>query len=504
MSGSQTRLATLQEVQGEGCDYGSRRRKRKKTTTPPSMPRPQNSNTTTEPRFTAAQPPQDSGILDVKNHPLHSLSSLKFHPSILLQHQWCDEDDDYLSSCSTTTRSDCDRDSRSSRSSFETKETEEQEQEQGGSCSNDVKTAPSLFDPSNTFFESIKKKTTMSPSPILLTSKFKRSMARAIATPCILFIMLGSLRHHNTDAVRMNRENIQFFDVDFKNTRRSAGEIRRAHSHNDYHQKEPLMAALRHGFSSVEVDVFPRGDVLLVGHTRLELNEKNTIDEMYIKPILNIIRREKRKAVEFISTKTSSLLQGEDTNSNNTRRSSSSASHRSRRRVNLPFDTDEGLTLLVDLKADAASSIDLLHQALEPLRPHLTYAKKDGQIRKGKVTVLISGNRPSEESLINSEGERYMFIDGRAKDVERNTDSALVPMVSIPWRSMQLARMFGRGERYMKNLVEQAHNQGKLLRIWGAPNNERNWRTMLRSNVDYLSIDDHAKFATFASRVHRL
>eukprot|EP00816_Leptocylindrus_hargravesii_P012311 CAMPEP_0196807192 /NCGR_PEP_ID=MMETSP1362-20130617/7148_1 /TAXON_ID=163516 /ORGANISM="Leptocylindrus danicus, Strain CCMP1856" /LENGTH=343 /DNA_ID=CAMNT_0042180999 /DNA_START=673 /DNA_END=1704 /DNA_ORIENTATION=+ len=342
-------------------------------------------------------------------------------------------------------------------------------------------------------------------SPIL-SSKFKRSLARAIATPCILFIMLG-LRHHNTDAVRMNRENIQFFDVDFKNTRRSAGEIRRAHSHNDYHQKEPLMAALRHGFSSVEVDVFPRGDVLLVGHTRLELNEKNTIDEMYIKPILNIIRREKRKAVEFVSTSRTSSLQGEDTSSNsNTRRSNSisAASHRSRRRVNLPFDTDEGLTLLVDLKADAASSIDLLHQALEPLRPHLTYAKKDGQIRKGKVTVLISGNRPSEESLINSEGERYMFIDGRAKDVERNTDSALVPMVSIPWRSMQLARMFGRGERYMKNMVEQAHDQGKLLRIWGAPNNERNWRTMLRSNVDYLSIDDHAKFATFASRVHRI
>ena len=60
------------------------------------------------------------------------------------------------------------------------------------------------------------------------------------------------------------------------------------------------------------------------------------------------------------------------------------------------------------------------------------------------------------------------------------------------------------GERYMKNMVEQAHDQGKLLRIWGAPNNERNWRTMLRSNVDYLSIDDHAKFATFASRVHRI
>mmetsp|Transcript_2022 Transcript_2022/g.3220 ORF Transcript_2022/g.3220 Transcript_2022/m.3220 type:complete len:249 (+) Transcript_2022:313-1059(+) len=106
-------------------------KKKKKKTTPTTMPPRQNNNT--EPRFTASQPPQDSGILDVNHHSHHSLIhvSLKFHPSIL-QHQRCDDDDDddeYLSSCSQTkTRSDCD--CYCSRSSFEAEEKEEQEQEQ--------------------------------------------------------------------------------------------------------------------------------------------------------------------------------------------------------------------------------------------------------------------------------------------------------------------------------------------------------------------------------------
>lgn len=56
--------------------------------------------------------------------------------------------------------------------------------------------------------------------------------------------------------------------------------IRRGHSHNDYHQKNPLDSALSHGLRSVEVDVFPLEGELFVAHTRLELDEKKTIDNM--------------------------------------------------------------------------------------------------------------------------------------------------------------------------------------------------------------------------------
>ena len=56
--------------------------------------------------------------------------------------------------------------------------------------------------------------------------------------------------------------------------------LQRGHSHNDYHQKDPLQSALLHGLRSVEVDVFPIDGELFVAHTRLELDESKTIDKM--------------------------------------------------------------------------------------------------------------------------------------------------------------------------------------------------------------------------------
>jgi len=56
--------------------------------------------------------------------------------------------------------------------------------------------------------------------------------------------------------------------------------IARGHSHNDYFQSNPLSSALNHGLRSVEVDVFPIGDTLYVAHTRLELDDKKTIETM--------------------------------------------------------------------------------------------------------------------------------------------------------------------------------------------------------------------------------
>ena len=38
----------------------------------------------------------------------------------------------------------------------------------------------------------------------------------------------------------------------------------RAHSHNDYWRKRPLLDALECGFCSVEADIFQVGDQLLV------------------------------------------------------------------------------------------------------------------------------------------------------------------------------------------------------------------------------------------------
>lgn len=278
--------------------------------------------------------------------------------------------------------------------------------------------------------------------------------------------------------------------------------IRRGHSHNDYHQDNPLSSALKYGLNSVEVDVFPRDGTLLVAHTKFELDKSRTIDNMYLAPILNMLRHSTMAASDTL------VMAEEDSGPF----PKAVQAHRQGLRLfdfgtqrdrSSPLDhEDDALTLLVDFKADAEKSVSLLHKALEPLRPYLSKIDKNGKLRKGKLTVIVSGNRPRTESLASRDGsgDRFIFIDGRSHDIHSKTDSLLVPMVSVPWRKLQLARLVGRGDRYMRNMAQKAHEQGKRLRIWGAPNEVSVWTQMVRNNVDLLSIDDHRKFARFASQ----
>jgi hypothetical protein len=282
----------------------------------------------------------------------------------------------------------------------------------------------------------------------------------------------------------------------------------RGHSHNDYDQDEPFDSAIQHGLKSIEVDVYPRNGGLLVAHTVFELDDSKRIDNMYIQPILSMLKRRnkshtstQRKAwpdPDKLPPPSSAL----DTRGGGSRRRRQQLSPG---RPKLIGPETDSLTLLVDFKGDPGKSTSLLEQALVPLLPYLSRVTKNGEFRRGQVTVLISGNRPSDELLLrrhtaNHSGNRYLFLDGRMGDISSQSDTTLVPMVSVPWRILNLARSIGQGEAYMRHLANQAHQQGKLLRVWGAPNNEQVWRQMVRGNVDLLSIDDHTRFAQFAKR----
>lgn len=277
-----------------------------------------------------------------------------------------------------------------------------------------------------------------------------------------------------------------------RNKRDASYFVRRGHSHNDYFQDQPLDSALEHGLKSIEVDVFPRNDELLVAHTVFELDSEKRIDNLYLQPILAMLKRSGSATSDPGATET----QSHSPFPLGRRRKSSRTMDSIEVLVSPESDS---LTLLVDFKGDAGKCVSLLHQVLAPLQPYLSSVNKNGEFRRGKVTVLISGNRPKEDQLTHSSGERFLFIDGRQHDIRTRTDTTLVPLVSIPWRSLHLSRAMGRGEQHMRHLADQAHEQGKLLRIFGAPNREGLWLQMMNSNVDLLSIDDHARFSLFAS-----
>lgn len=219
------------------------------------------------------------------------------------------------------------------------------------------------------------------------------------------------------------------------------------------------------------------------------------------------------------------------------------------RASNLVDPHDDSLILLVDFKANPNLSAKLLNEAIKPLKPYLSKVK-NGEFHKGRVTVIVSGNRPSEENLFVDCGisntsdknkitsidtnvigrsrrpfgfastilqmttdknpseieklfeneERFLFVDGRVNDLYEQKATSMYPLISLNWTTVQFYRLLGKGNEFIKECVDLAHSQGKRLRVWGAPNNESVWRFMMRNNVDWMSIDDHDRFASFAMK----
>ena len=62
------------------------------------------------------------------------------------------------------------------------------------------------------------------------------------------------------------------------------------HSHNDYTRDRPLYDALDNGFTSIEVDVYLHENRMVVTHDNKLLDEKPTIQELYLDPLKSIIK----------------------------------------------------------------------------------------------------------------------------------------------------------------------------------------------------------------------
>ncbi len=120
-------------------------------------------------------------------------------------------------------------------------------------------------------------------------------------------------------------------------------------------------------------------------------------------------------------------------------------------------------------------------------------------LRQSNYHSMIPMEQQQHEQTVQSK-ERYLFMDGRVNDLYQQKSTSMYPLISLNWSTVQFYRLLGKGDEFMKECADLAHSQGKRLRIWGAPNIESIWRRMMRSNVDWLSIDDHDRFARFAMK----
>ncbi len=233
----------------------------------------------------------------------------------------------------------------------------------------------------------------------------------------------------------------------------------RAHAHNDYAQPRPLLDALSHGFSSIEVDLFLVNGKLLVGHDRKDLTASRDLDGMYLKPLSRLI-----------------------------------AEHGGH-----VYPKPAEVLLLVDIKADGAAVYTQLKLLLKPYEKFLTRFR-NGKFEQGALTVVLSGDRPI--SVLAQERERVAFIDGRPENLlPAPGGSLLTPLISTSWA----ATFKWRGEGPMPaeerlrldEMVRLAHRRRQKLRFWATPEDSRVWSVLLDAGVDLIGTDKQALLAQF-------
>lgn len=231
-----------------------------------------------------------------------------------------------------------------------------------------------------------------------------------------------------------------------------------AHSHNDYYHKRPLLDALTNGFCSVEADVFLKNEKLLVGHSRFELRDSRTLDQLYLKPL-----------AERVQANGGSVY-----------------------KVKVPF------YLMIDFKTDGSKTYAVLQPLLEKYRFMLTEFKS-GNTKAGAVTVIISGSRPRE--VMEKQSRRLAGYDGRLSDLGQRSSPHFMPWISDSWRSH--FKWNGKGdlskseEAKLNSIIQQAHNNGQKLRFWATPDTPSSWSLFYNAGVDFINTDKLESFAKF-------
>jgi hypothetical protein len=244
--------------------------------------------------------------------------------------------------------------------------------------------------------------------------------------------------------------------------------LARAHAHNDYEHRRPLLDALDHGFTSVEADVWLVGGDLLVAHDLSAARPDRTLKALYLDPLRRIIGQNGGRVYAGYG---------------------------------YPF------TLLIDIKSDAASTYRVLHEQLRGYEPMLTVFARTST-RAGAVLVVISGNRPREIML--EQDVRYAGYDGRMTDLGTLAASqTFMPLVSDNWLLQFRWNGIGplpddeRGK--LQAIVERAHARGQRVRFWATPDapgaaTEAVWREVLRAGVDYINTDQLDELRRFLLR----
>ncbi len=231
-----------------------------------------------------------------------------------------------------------------------------------------------------------------------------------------------------------------------------------AHAHNDYRHERPLVDALSHGFCSVEADIFLVDGELLVGHDRAELRPDRTLQRLYLDPLRQRVRAHNGRV----------------------------------------FIDEAPFRLLVDIKSNGTETYKALDRVWQSYGDMLTHVEH-GRVKSGPILVVISGNR--DTTTIAADTTRFAGIDGRLTDLGSAAPPHLLSWISDRWTAH--FTWDGTGEmpagerRKLRQIVEQAHREGRAVRFWATPETPEMWTALASAGADLINTDDLAGLRDF-------
>lgn len=237
-----------------------------------------------------------------------------------------------------------------------------------------------------------------------------------------------------------------------------------AHSHNDYNRNCPLKDALHYGFTSVEADVLYIYGKLVVGHDMPDKSypKLKALNRQYIKPLYRHYKRHKKQIYE---------------------------------------DYEGDFYLWIDIKIYPNQAYQELRDLLIPVKEMLNYYE-NGKFHKGKVTVILSGERPFE-ALLN-DTLQLMTLDGRPSDLAKNYPSHLMPFISENAGKVAEVENYDQVDEaaFLKifDFVNATHDQGKKVRLWATPEDELLWEKLMEMKIDLINTDKLGKLQRFLLR----
>lgn len=238
------------------------------------------------------------------------------------------------------------------------------------------------------------------------------------------------------------------------------------HSHNDYAQRVPFFQAYAQQVSSIEADVFLHDGQLLVGHDVEDLRADMTFEALYVEPIVTIFARNGGRAFR---------------------------------------DSDQTLQLMVELKSETDPTLRAV-AALLGRWPEVF----DPEVNPAAVRVAVTGRVPAPEAF--DRYPRFLGFDG-AWDADY-TPEQLERIALISTNFRDFSQWNGKGtiipdeKERLEQVIDRAHEQGKPVRFWNAPEGTTVYYTFYDMGIDYINTDKPevcaAFFADFGNKNFRI